>query len=252
MIGTQTASPVMEQTDYVGELEAENHIAKNIDISSRAAAVVKEREVPELDFKYDPKPVYSFVKRFADIFLSLIALIMLSPLFLVVSAAIFIRDPGNPFFSHYRVGRNGKKFKMYKFRSMYKDAEERKAELMEANECKGANFKMADDPRIIGKLGKFIRKSSIDELPQLVNILKGDMSVIGPRPFVPDEQDKLPKERLLVRPGLSCYWQINGKNELSEEMANYYDLKYIMDRSAVTDVKIILKTVEVVLKSSNS
>lgn len=134
---------------------------------------------------------------------------------------------------------------------MYKDAESQKAQLMEANEAGGAVFKIKDDPRILGGVGKFIRKTSIDELPQLINILKGDMSIIGPRPFIPSEQEKLSEERLLVRPGLSCYWQINGKNALSAEMSDYYDKKYIMDRSFITDVKIIFKTIGVVFKSSN-
>jgi len=140
---------------------------------------------PHLDFKYREKPVYSFFKRIFDIVLSAFALIVLSPVLLVCIAAIFIKDPGNPFFEQDRVGKNGKFFKIYKLRSMYKDAEAHKAELIESNECNGAVFKIRNDPRILGKVGNFIRKSSIDELPQLVNILKGDMSIIGPRPFVP-------------------------------------------------------------------
>lgn len=211
-----------------------------------------ETDAPELDFRFYEKPVFGFFKRLGDVFLSLISLIVLSPVFLVFSVVIFIKDPGSPFFSQNRVGKDGKIFRMYKFRSMYKDAEERKAELMELNEDKGAFFKINDDPRILGKIGKFIRKSSIDELPQLINILKGDMSIVGPRPFIPEEQERLPEERLLVRPGLSCYWQINGKNSLSASMSNYYDLKYIMDRSVVTDIKIIIKTFAVVFTSSNS
>lgn len=207
---------------------------------------------PHLDFKYREKPVYSFFKRIFDILLSAFALIVLSPVLLVCIAAIFIKDPGNPFFEQDRVGKNGKFFKIYKLRSMYKDAEAHKAELIESNECNGAVFKIRNDPRILGKVGNFIRKSSIDELPQLVNILKGDMSIIGPRPFVPDEQERMTSDRLLVKPGLSCYWQINGKNALSAEMSDYYDRKYIMDRSLITDTAIILKTVGIVLKSSNS
>lgn len=219
----------------------------NFDISARNTV-----KVPELKFTYKEKPIFSAFKRGADIFLSLLALVVLMPLLIVVSVMIMIRDPGNPFFAHYRVGKDGKLFKMYKFRSMYKDAEERKSALIAQNEDNGANFKITDDPRVLGTVGKLIRKTSIDELPQLINILKGDMSVVGPRPFIPSEQEQLPKERLLVRPGLSCYWQINGKNDLSQEMANYYDLKYIVDRSVVTDAKIIAKTFAVVLKSANS
>lgn len=245
MTSMQTANGTPEKKGYDETLKVTRTV--NFDISTR-----RQSKTPELSFTYRKKPVFTAVKRGADIVLSLLALIVLSPLFIVVSVMIMLRDPGSPFFSQYRVGKDGKLFKMYKFRSMYKDAEERKAELMVKNEDNGANFKISDDPRVLGSVGKFIRKSSIDELPQLINILKGDMSVVGPRPFIPDEQDKLPKERLLVQPGLSCYWQINGKNELSQEMANYYDLKYIVDRSVLTDVKIIAKTFAVVLKSTNS
>ena len=211
-----------------------------------------ETPCPPLDFHFEKKPVFSFFKRCADIFLSACALIVLSPLFLVVSLIIVCVDFGNPFFLQDRVGKDGKTFKIFKFRSMYKDAEKRKAELAQHNECDGALFKIKDDPRILGKVGKFIRKFSVDELPQLVNILKGDMSIIGPRPFVPQEQENLPDERLFVKPGLSCYWQINGKNELSQEWADYYDKKYIMDRSAAVDIKIIFKTFKVIFKSDNS
>lgn len=230
------------------EPETEENAAENI----RMERTENEPcECPELNFEYKNKPVYDFFKRFADIVLSLAALIVLSPVLLVVIVCILIKDFGNPFFAQERVGKNGRIFKIYKIRSMYKDAEERKAELMELNEGGGAVFKIRDDPRILGRVGKLIRKSSIDELPQLINIIKGDMSVVGPRPFVKSEQDTLAPERLLVRPGLSCYWQICGKNSLSKEMSDYYDKKYIMDRSLITDVKIILKTVGVVLKSDN-
>lgn len=245
MTGTQTADRTPDKKDYSKTSTVIKTV--NFDISTR-----RQTKVPDLDFTYKKKPVFTAVKRGADIILSLLALVVLSPLLLIVSIMIMLRDPGNPIFAQYRAGKDGKLFKMYKFRSMYKDAEERKSELMTKNEDNGANFKISDDPRVLGSVGRFIRKSSIDELPQLINILKGDMSIVGPRPFVPEEQDKLPKERLMVQPGLSCYWQINGKNDLSQEMANYYDLKYIVDRSVSTDVKIILKTFSIVLKSANS
>lgn len=211
-----------------------------------------EKNIPILDFEYSSKPVYDFFKRMFDILLSLTAIIVLSPLLIIVCAVIVIKDFGNPLFAQDRVGRNGEIFKIYKIRSMYKDAEEVKAQLEDQNESNGAVFKIKDDPRVLGFVGRFIRKSSIDELPQLINILKGDMSIIGPRPFIPEEQEKMTSDRLCVRPGLSCYWQINGKNELSAEMSEYYDLKYIMDRSLLVDIKIIFKTFAVVVKSSNS
>ena len=143
--------------------------------------------------EYDDKKVYGFVKRAFDITASLFALIVLSPLFLIVMLLIFVTDPGNPFFVQQRVGKDGKIFNIYKFRSMHKDAEKRKKDLLIHNEADGPTFKIADDPRVT-KIGAFIRKTSIDELPQLVNILKGEMSVIGPRPFVPSEQENLPDQ----------------------------------------------------------
>lgn len=200
--------------------------------------------------EYDDKKVYGFVKRAFDITASLFALIVLSPLFLIVMLLIFVTDPGNPFFVQQRVGKDGKIFNIYKFRSMHKDAEKRKKDLLIHNEADGPTFKIENDPRIT-KIGSFIRKTSIDELPQLVNILKGEMSVIGPRPFVPSEQEKLPDQRLLVKPGLSCYWQIGGKNSLTVEEQLELDFKYIEDRSVATDLKIIFKTFAIVLRNDN-
>lgn len=200
--------------------------------------------------EYDDKRVYGFVKRAFDITASLFALIVLSPLFLIVMLLIFVTDPGNPFFVQQRVGKDGKIFNIYKFRSMHKDAEKRKKDLLIHNEADGPTFKIENDPRIT-KIGSFIRKTSIDELPQLVNILKGEMSVIGPRPFVPSEQEKLPDQRLLVKPGLSCYWQIGGKNSLTVEEQLELDFKYIEDRSVATDLKIIFKTFAIVLRNDN-
>ncbi len=207
--------------------------------------------VPELEFEYKEKKCYEVIKRALDLLLSLCALIVLSPLLIIVCIAVIIKDPGNPFFKQKRVGKDGKLFYMYKIRSMYKDAEEKKEQLLDLNECDAAFFKIKDDPRILGRLGKFLRKSSIDELPQLVNIVKGDMSIVGPRPFVADEQSQMAKERLLVKPGLSCYWQIYGKNMLSAEMSEYYDKKYIMDRGFLIDLKIIFKTFGVLFSKNN-
>lgn len=224
---------------------------ENVQIDVENDVKIQEN-VPQLDFKFEKKPVFHVLKRAFDIVASLGALIILLIPMLIIVIAIMIRDFGNPFFAQDRVGKDGKVFRMYKFRSMYKNAEEHKEKLRAQNECDGALFKIENDPRILGKFGNFIRKSSIDELPQLLNILKGDMSVIGPRPFVPDEQAKLCDERLLVKPGLSCYWQINGKNKLSEEMSMYYDKKYIVDRSVATDLSIIFKTFGVLFTGKNS
>ncbi len=228
-------------------------------LSEKNAAVIqvhtnerlrKEREMLEQPVVPEDKPVYDYIKRAVDVVCSAAGLAVLSPVFLVVMTAIVMNDPGNPFFVQTRIGKDGKEFQIYKFRSMYKDAEKQLAMLQKRNESRGATFKIKDDPRIT-RVGKFIRKTSIDELPQLLNILKGDMSVIGPRPFIPSEQQNLPSDRLLVKPGLSCYWQIGGKNELplAEQIA--LDRKYIQERSFWTDFKIFCKTIFHVISRKN-
>lgn len=209
-----------------------------------------EREILEHPIIFRDKPGYDKIKRIVDITCASAGLVVLSPVFLVVMAAVIVNDFGNPFFVQTRIGKDGKEFQIYKFRSMYKDAEKQLEVLRKRNESKGATFKIKDDPRVT-RIGKFIRKTSIDELPQLVNILKGDMSIIGPRPFIPSEQKKLPPDRMLVKPGLSCYWQIGGKNELPEEEQIALDRKYIQERSLWTDFKIFCKTVVHVLSRKN-
>lgn len=197
------------------------------------------------------KPIYSFVKRGADMILSLIALVVLSPVFLIVALAIWLEDRGPVFFSQIRMTTNGKKFKMYKFRSMCVDAEEKLKELQKYNEITdGPAFKMHNDPRIT-KVGRFIRKTSLDELPQLLNIFLGDMSIVGPRPPLPKEVEQYTpyqRQRLGVKQGLTCYWQCSGRNNIGFEEWVELDLKYIKERGIWTDIKIILKTVLAVLK----
>lgn len=194
---------------------------------------------------------YWFVRRLQDIVLSLLALAVLWPLLLVVSLIIVIDSPGaGPIFSQERVGRNGKTFRFYKFRSMIPNADKQLDQLLEQNEMNGPVFKIKDDPRIT-KFGKFIRRTSIDELPQLWNILKGDMSIVGPRPATPREvemYDAYEKQRLYVTPGLTCYWQIQPhRNGISFEKWLELDIQYIEDRSFLTDWKIIFKTFGAVL-----
>ena len=189
--------------------------------------------------------IYLFFKRVIDILGSGFGLIILSPLFLIVAIAIKFEDSkGSILFSQKRVGQYGKEFNMYKFRSMVSNAEELKAKLMEQNEMSGPMFKMKHDPRIT-KVGKFIRKTSIDELPQLINILKGEMSLVGPRPSLPKEVDKFEPwmlERLEVKPGLTCYWQVMGRNDIDFEDWMKLDVKYVHDRNLWLDIKLIFKT----------
>lgn len=190
--------------------------------------------------------LYLFFKRVIDIVGSLFGLIILSPLFLIVAILIKLEDPkGKIFFSQERNGLNGKTFNMYKFRSMVHNAEELLEQLQEQNEQTGPVFKIKDDPRIT-KIGRFIRKTSIDELPQLINILKGDMSIVGPRPPIPREVEQYTDyqmQRLLVKPGLTCYWQVGGRNEIGFDEWVELDIKYIEERNLWIDIKLIFKTV---------
>lgn len=189
--------------------------------------------------------IYLFFKRLIDILGSGFGLIILSPVFCIVAIAIKFEDSkGSVLFSQKRVGQYGKEFNMYKFRSMVSNAEELKAKLMEQNEMSGPMFKMKHDPRITS-VGKFIRKTSIDELPQLINILKGEMSLVGPRPSLPKEVDKFEPwmlERLEVKPGLTCYWQVMGRNDIDFEDWMKLDIKYVHDRNFWLDIKLIFKT----------
>lgn len=198
------------------------------------------------------KPIYETAKRVFDIVASLAGLAVLSIPMTAISLAIFIDDPGNPFFVQERIGKDGKTFKIYKFRTMVKNAEQLRhsEDMLKENEANGPLFKVENDKRIL-RSGKILRKMSLDELPQLINILKGDMSVIGPRPFIPEEQDKLISERLLVKPGLSCYWQIMHTKDMPIEDQMMLDLQYLQDRSMSTDIKLIFKTMGVVLKKEN-
>lgn len=199
---------------------------------------------------YTPKPIFDFFKRVFDVFASLICIVVGLPVYLIIAAVIIIDDPGNPFFAQERVGLNGKHYMCLKWRSMYMDAEARKAELAQQNEYDSVHFKMANDPRIT-RVGHFLRKTSLDETAQFLNILFNDMSFIGPRPFVVKEQDQLPSDRLAVKPGLSCYWQITDTTKMSTEEQLELDYKYIRERSVSTDLSLIFKTIMVVFKGKN-
>ena len=199
--------------------------------------------------------IYLFLKRMMDILGSVIGLILLSPLFILVALAIKIEDPkGKVFFAQQRCGKDNRLFPMYKFRSMVSNAEELLEELMEQNEMDGPVFKIKEDPRIT-KVGKFIRKTSIDELPQLFNILMGDMSIVGPRPAIPHEvaeYDDYQRQRLLVKPGLTCIWQVSGRNSIGFDEWVDMDLEYIEKRNLWMDIKLIFKTVGVLFGDDNA
>ena len=198
--------------------------------------------------------LYEVIKRIIDIVASFTGLIVLSPLMLVVSILIKLESKGEVIFKQKRVGLNGKEFYMYKFRSMVINAEELKEQLESQNEMSGPMFKIKDDPRIT-KIGKFIRKTSIDELPQLINVIKGDMSLVGPRPSLPNEVKKFEQwmmERLEVKPGLTCIWQISGRNNIDFEDWMKLDIKYVDERNTVIDIKLIFKTFFVLFGDKNA
>lgn len=198
---------------------------------------------------YERRPVQMRIKRLFDIVASGLALAALLPLFLLMAFLIKVTSPGPILFLQKRIGRHGRPFFMLKFRSMVQNAEALKASLLAKNEQTGPVFKMASDPRVTA-IGRFIRKYSIDELPQLINVLRGEMSVVGPRPPVPNEVAKYEawqRRRLSVRPGLTCVWQVSGRNHISFENWMYLDMQYIDHWSLKEDFLLILKTVPVVV-----
>lgn len=190
------------------------------------------------------------IKRCVDIVGSIVGLMITAVAFIFVAPVIFIQSPGPVFFSQERVGRGGRKFRIYKFRSMYMDAEERKKELMAQNKMDGLMFKMDDDPRIF-PAGKFIRKYSIDELPQFWNVLMGDMSLVGTRPPTVDEYEQYElhhKVRLSIKPGITGLWQVSGRSDITDfEEVVRLDSQYISEWSLAEDIKILFRTVLVVL-----
>ncbi len=191
------------------------------------------------------------LKRMVDIVLSLVGLIVLSPLLLAVALAIRLTSPGPVLFAQQRVGMNKRLFKLYKFRSMYVDAEARRRELEHLNEMDGPVFKIKNDPRVT-PVGRFIRKTSIDELPQLLNVLRGQMSLVGPRPPLlseVDQYDWLYRRRLSIKPGITCLWQISGRNEVTFKQWMEMDKAYIDNWSLWLDLKILVKTIPAVLLS---
>ncbi|MFK4391709.1 multidrug MFS transporter [Bacillus sp. AFS026049] len=223
-------------------------------------AVAVEQRVKNSDYLLTPDQVnadlgYLRIKRLTDFFGSLIGLILLSPLFLIVAILIKIEDPkGSVFFKQVRVGKDETEFRMYKFRSMVTDAEDRLNDLLKLNEISGAMFKMKEDPRIT-RIGKFIRKTSIDELPQLLNVLMGNMSLVGPRPPLTrevKEYTNFDKQRLLVTPGCTGLWQVSGRNRLGFEEMVELDIKYINHRNLRMDIAIIFKTIFVLFGSKDA
>lgn len=215
----------------------------------------KENNI-ELDLKkVNASKGYLVAKRCIDFIGALCGLILLSPVFLSVALLIKYEDSKGPvLFKQIRIGKDGKEFYMYKFRSMVVDAEEKLKDLLKHNEVSGAMFKMKEDPRVT-RIGKFIRKTSIDELPQLLNVLKGEMSLVGPRPPLPREVKEYTaydKQRLLVTPGCTGLWQVTERNSVGFKEMVELDLEYINKRSVLYDLKIIFKTIQIMIKSNGA
>jgi len=198
---------------------------------------------------------YQYVKRLFDILASFIGLILLFPVFLIVGIAIKLEDPaGMIFYSQIRLGKGSRPFNMYKFRSMVFNADDILKELLKKNDVDGAMFKMKDDPRIT-KVGRFIRKYSVDELPQLLNVLRGDMSLVGPRPPLPREVEMYTdyaKQRLTVKPGCTGLWQATSRNNVGFDAMLQLDLKYIVKRNIKLDLYILFRTITIFIKPNGA
>lgn len=198
--------------------------------------------------------LYLFVKRVIDIIGALVGMILLAPIYFITAIAIKLENPKEKIiYSQVRNGKLSKTFRMYKFRSMVSNADELLKDLKDENEMKGPVFKIKNDPRIT-RVGKFIRKTSIDELPQLFNILKGEMSFVGPRPPLPSEvaqYNHYQMQRLYVKPGLTCYWQVSGRNNIDFNEWVELDLKYMRERNIWLDIRLIIKTIFVLFRDCN-
>ncbi len=223
------------------------NVIEEKDIEKRVAFLKENKSIS--------KRVYIVVKRFLDIFLSLIGLVLLSPIFLIIAIIIKLDSKGPVFFVHSRIGEKGKPIGIYKFRTMVTNAEELiKKFTPEQKEEFEKNFKLENDPRVT-KIGNFLRKTSLDELPQILNILKGELSIIGPRPIVQTELEKYgdDKEKFLsVRPGLTGYWAANGRSDTSYEERIQMELYYVDNMSFWLDIKIFFKTIFAVIKKEGA
>lgn len=227
----------------------------NINLESQEAILSRDIVIVPKIAKGASKINYISVKRIIDVIISTIGLIVLSPIFLILAIIIKLDSKGPVFFAHTRYGKDGKKFKMYKFRTMYENAQDMINDFTpeQMKEWK-ENFKLQDDPRIT-KVGKFLRKTSLDELPQIVNIIKGDLSIIGPRPVIEEELEKYGDNKdkfLSVTPGFTGYWQANGRSSTTYEQRMEMELYYIDNISPKLDVKIFFKTIESVIKKEGA
>ena len=259
VLDDQRKNEIIEYAEQFAQRGVIDHV--NIDLLDHLGAGY-QREVTQIGNHYALSVAPRFfdfnklvMKRIIDIVGAIVGLMITAVVMLFVAPAVKLESPGPLIFKQKRVGKNGRYFYIYKVRSMYQDAEARKAELMEKNEMKGFMFKMTDDPRIT-KVGKFIRSTSIDELPQFWNVLKGDMSLVGTRPPTVDEfkqYEARHKRRLSMKPGLTGLWQVSGRSNIEDfEEVVRLDCEYIDNWSIQLDIQIILKTVVVIFKKVGS
>ncbi len=209
----------------------------------------KADDVAGHDFEVHESLLYRVSKRTFDLAVASVALVLLVPIIPVIAAMIRLDSPGPVLFKQDRLGKNGRVFKFYKFRSMHIDAERHKQEVESLNEQDGPVFKVRSDPRITS-VGKFLRRSSLDEIPQILNVFRGEMTVVGPRPPLPSEVEHYQpwhRKRLEVRPGITCLWQISGRSHLSFNEWMRLDMEYLKQRSFRTDLLILLKTIPAVI-----
>lgn len=249
------ALPYIEELEDMGitvhiNLATLENIVDTSEYNTMTCGIIAEYPMATLKAK-DHNKNHLVLKRFGDILGGLVGTVISAPIIMVTAIPLLIESPGPLIFKQKRIGKNGRTFYIYKLRSMYVDAEERKKELMKKNKMDGLMFKMDDDPRIT-KVGKFIRKTSIDELPQFWNVLKGDMSLVGTRPPTVDEFEKYEshhKRRLSMRPGITGMWQVSGRSDITDfEEVVKLDCKYIDNWSLLFDAKILIKTIDVVLR----
>lgn len=234
-------------TKAINLLASASEQAGNVLTMHTNEALLAKRIAERESITLQPKPVYDVIKRIGDTVCAAAAIVLFSPLIAAAAAAIMIEDPGSPFCTQTRVGKDGREFRMYRFRTTYMDTGIDYAAVRAANLRRGTSIRMKRSPRTT-KVGAYLNRSSIDALPQLINVLKGDMSVIGPRPCSPSEQAEKPGERLLVKPGLSCYWQLGGGNSRSKSEQIELDRQYIRERSLRTDLRLIAGTFRFALR----
>ncbi len=228
------------------------------DLFERTLAQAKADDldgIPLISLETGPTQEMALViKKWMDIVGAFFTLVFLSPLFLLIAMMIKIDSPGSIFFAQERIGQNGRRFKLLKFRSMQENAEQMRESLLNLSEVSGPVFKIKDDPRVT-KIGRFLRKTSFDELPQFINVLKGEMSLVGPRPPLPDEVTQYKnwqRRRLSIKPGITCIWQVSGRSDVAFEKWMEMDMEYIDNWSLELDMKILMKTVLVVLHGKGS